>query len=100
MPLTQEPTGYEKTILSELQGAWSLLRESVAVATGFEGWDRAIFHIDEAMSWETVRNLKRMPPLLLIIRNICTQGKAPQEVLDNIKEVDVILNEVLSEFNN
>ena len=25
----EEPTGYEKTILSDLQGAWSLLRQSV-----------------------------------------------------------------------
>lgn len=100
MPFIQEPTGYEKTILSDLQGAWSLLRESVVDSAGFEGWDRTIFHIDEAMSWETVRNLKRMPPLLLIIRNICTQGMAPEEVLENIREVDEILKEVLSEFQD
>ena len=100
MPFTEEPTGYEKTILSDLQGAWSLLRVSVVDTVGFEGWDRAIFHIDEAMSWETARNLKRMPPLLLIIRNICTQGKAPQEVLENIQELDEILKEVLSEIPN
>ena len=100
MPFTQEPTGYEKTILSDLQGAWSLLRESVVNAAGFEGWDRAIFHIDEAMSWESVRNLKRMPPLLLIIRNICMQGKAPEEVLENIRVLDSILKEVLLEFHN
>jgi hypothetical protein len=100
MTFTQEPTGYEKTILSDLQGAWSSLRDSVVNAPGFEGWDRAIFHIDEAMSWETVRNLKRMPPLLLIIRNICIQGKAPQEVLENIREVDEILKGVLSESPN
>ena len=100
MPFTEEPRGYEKTILSDLQGAWSLLRDSVVDAVGFEGWDRAIFHIDEAMSWETVRNLKRMPPLLLIIRNICTQGKAPQEVLEKIQELDIIIKEVLSEIPN
>jgi hypothetical protein len=98
MQIIQEPTGYEKTILSDLQGAWSLLRESVVGAARFEGWDRAIFHIDEAMSWETVRNLKRMPPLLLIIRNICKQGKAPDEVSENIRELDEILKKVLSEF--
>lgn len=100
MPFVQEPTGYEKTILSDLQGAWNSLRASVVDAAGFEGWDRAIFHIDEAMSWESVRNLRRMPPLLLIIRNICTQGKAPEEVLENIREVDEILKECLSEFIN
>jgi len=99
MPFTQEPTGYEKTILSDLQGAWSVLRDSVVDAAGFEGWDRALFHIDEAISWESVRNLKRMPPLLLIIRNICIQGKTPQEVLENIQDVDQILKEVLSEYS-
>jgi hypothetical protein len=41
-----ESTGYEKTILSDLQGAWVVLRESVANSAGFEGGDRALFHID------------------------------------------------------
>ncbi len=101
MPFIQENTGYEKTILSDLQGAWILLRDSVAHAAGeFEGWDRALFHIDEAMSWESVRNLRGMPPLLLIIRNICSQGQAPQEILGNIRDVDEVLKEVLSEFAN
>lgn len=100
MPFIEEPTGYEKTILSDLQGAWMVLRNSVVESGGFEGSDRTIFHIDEAMSWDVVRNLRWMPPLLLIIRNICAQGKAPQEVLENIHEIDDILKEVLSEFHN
>ena len=100
MPFIQEPTGYEKTILSDLQGAWNILRESVVESAGFDGWDRALFHIDEAMSWEIVRNLREMPPLILIIRNICTQGNAPEEVLENIKEVDEIMREVLSEIHH
>jgi len=100
MPFIEEPTGYGKTILSDLQGAWMVLRGSVVESGGFEGSDRAIFHIDEAMSWEVVRNLRLMPPLLLIIRNICTQGKAPQEVIENIDEIDDVLKEVLSEFHN
>lgn len=32
MPFTQEPTGYEKTILSDLQGSWQVLRESVVAS--------------------------------------------------------------------
>ncbi len=99
MPFTEEPTGYEKTILSDLQGAWILLREFVVDTEGFEGMDRVLFHIDEAMSWETVRNLRLMPPLLLIIRNICIQAKAPTEVIESIKVVDDILKEVLSEYH-
>jgi hypothetical protein len=100
MPFIEESSGYEKTILSDLQGAWIVLRDSIVDAAGFEGWDRALFHIDEAMSWESVRNLKRMPPLLLIIRNLCVQGKAPQDVFENIQDLDEILKEVLSEFHN
>ncbi len=100
MSFIEESTGYEKTILSDLQGAWSLLRQSVVDSGGFEGWDRALFHIDEAMSWESVRNLRRMPPLLLIIRNLCVQAKAPQDVIEDTKVVDDILKEVLSECHN
>ena len=94
-----EPTGYEKTILSDLQGAWIVLRESVANSARFEGCDRVLFQIDEAMSWENVRNLRRMPPLLLIIRNLCIQGKAPDEVIKNIDEVNEILTETLEEYH-
>jgi len=100
MTFVQELTGYEKTILSDLQGAWAALRSSVVEAAGFEGWDRALFHIDEAMSWEKFRNLRGMPPLLLIIRNICIPGKAPEKVLENIRHVDEVLKEGLSEFIN
>ena len=100
MTIIKESTGYEKTILSDLQGAWSLVRSSVVEAAGFQGWDRAVFHIDEAMSWENVRNLKNMPPLLLIIKNICTQGNAPQEVIEDIRALESILTEVLDEIPN
>ena len=91
MAFPTEPTGYEKTILSDLQGAWIMLREAVVNSARFEWCDRVLFHIDEAMSWETVRNLRLMPPLLLIIRNLCLQGKAPDEVIRHIDEVQEIL---------
>ncbi len=99
MAFIEESTGYEKTILSGLQGAWGLLRQSVVDSGGFEGLDRALFHIDEAMSWESVRNLRKMPSLI-IIRNICTQAKVPHDVIEIIKEVDDILKEVLSKYHN
>jgi hypothetical protein len=94
-----EPTGYEKTVLSDLQGAWIVLRESVANSARFEGCDRVLFHIDEAMSWETVRNLRQMTPLLLIIRNLCIQGKAPDEVIQYIDDANDILTETLEEYH-
>lgn len=37
------------------QGAWYILRKLVADNAGFEGWERMLPHIDEAMSWESVR---------------------------------------------
>jgi hypothetical protein len=98
MAFPTESSGYEKTILSDLQGAWILLRQSVVETDGFKGMDRVLFHIDEAMSWESVRNLGRMPPLLLIIRNLCLQGRAPKEVMESIEEVNDILHEVLLEY--
>ena len=100
MAFPTECSGYEKTILSDLQGAWILLRESVVDTDGFEGWDRVLFHIDEAMSWESVRNLALMSPLLLIIRNLCLQGGAPEEVMEYIQEVHDILHEVLQEYSS
>jgi hypothetical protein len=100
MTFNEENTGYEKTILSDLQGAWACLRESVVKTFGFEGSDHAVFHVDEAMSWEVVRNLRQMLPILLVIRNICVQGKAPQEVIENINNIDEILKETLDEIHN
>jgi hypothetical protein len=32
MSFFTEPSGYEKTILSDLQGAWLLLREAIVIA--------------------------------------------------------------------
>jgi hypothetical protein len=98
MRFPTEPHGYQKTILSDLQGAWELFRASVVDTGGFGNADRVLFHTDEAMSWETVRNLNRMPALVLIIRNLCIQGSAPEEVMQNLGEVTNILEETLREL--
>ena len=98
MSFQTESTGYEKTILSDLQGAWTNFREAVAENAGFPGWEKVLFHIDEAMSWETVRNLKLMPPLVLVIRNLCVQGDAPEDVLTWLNEIHELLEEVLEIF--
>ena len=99
MVFQTEPTGYEKTILSDLQGAWNVFRLIVVDNAGFEGWDKVLFHTDEAMSWETVRNLKLMPPLILIIRNLCSQGNAPEEILLFLNEIHELVKETLEEYN-
>ena len=95
MTFFTEPTTYEKTILSDLQGAWSVLRQSVAECGGFEGWERMLFHIEEATSWETVRHLERMKPLLIIVRNIAIQGDCPEEIMLEIEDVSEILDETI-----
>jgi len=50
MAFETEPAGYEKTALSDLQGAWSHLRNVVVEHFGFPDSDRLLFHIDEGMS--------------------------------------------------
>ena len=97
-PFDKEQTGYEKTIFSDLQGAWSVLRSLVVDHAGFEGWERALFHIDEAMSWEVVRELRQMPPLIVVIRNICQQGQAPHEILESLNGIQGLLEETLEMF--
>ena len=95
MGFDTEPTGYEKTILSELQGAWQCLRTEVADNPGFTGWERVWFHIDEAMSWESVRNLRQMSRSLLLVRNLIQQGDAPDDVLECLSSLDELMAETL-----
>jgi hypothetical protein len=80
MPVPDEPIQYAKTALSDLQGAWENLRESVMEHYPFPEWQRLLFHIDEGMSWESVRNLDHMRSTLLLIRNIATPVDVPEAV--------------------
>jgi len=96
MTFYTEPTGYEKTALSDLQGAWQNLRDEVVEAIPFPEWERILFHIDEAMSWESVRNLEQMRNTLLLIQNIAAQSEVPDEVREWIKIVKQDLDEVFA----
>ena len=87
MSFGTEPTGYEKTALSDLQGAWINLRDSVVENFGFPDSDKLLFQIDEAMSWESVRNLQQMKSTLLLVRNIIAQTQSPEEVVEWANEV-------------
>jgi hypothetical protein len=100
MEFPTEPSGYQRGILSDLQGAWAVLRDSIIESTGFDGVDRALLHIDEANSWEVVRRLEHMPPLLLLVRNICTQGNAPDEVLQNLEILSELMDEVQADIRS
>ena len=87
MKFETEPTGYEKTALSDLQGSWENLRSAVVENFGFPDSEKLLFHIDEAMSWESVRNLKKMKSTLLLIQNIVAQIESPKEVLEWVSGV-------------
>lgn len=87
MGFETEPTGYEKTALSDLQGSWQNLRNTVVENFGFPDSDKLLFHIDEGMSWESVRNLNRMKTTLLLTQNIAVQTGAPEEITDGIDDV-------------
>ena len=96
MAFITEPTGYYKTALSDLQGAWGNLRETVVNNFGFPGSDKLLFHIDEAMSWECVRNLNQMKETFILVQNISLQTNAPEEVIECIDMVREDMAEVLS----
>jgi len=98
MSFPTEPPGYEKGILSDLQGAWAVLRDSIVDSDGFDGADRALFHIDEATSWEVVRHLEHMPPFLLLVRNICTQGSAPSVIMENLEILSELMDEIQTDI--
>ncbi len=87
MGFNTEPTGYEKTAISDLQGAWENLRSAVIEKFGFPDSDKLLFHINEAMSWESVRNLKKMESTLLLVQNIVMQTESPEEVIEWLDDV-------------
>jgi hypothetical protein len=99
MSFYEEPTHFEKTALSDLQGGWTVFRDTVVENFGFPGSDKIIFHIDEAMSWECVRDLNRMYPLINLIHNLANQNEAPESVLEAIIEVRNDFEEVRTALN-
>jgi len=46
MHFQEEPTGYEKMALSDLQSAWQNLQETVVERHSFPEWEWLLFHID------------------------------------------------------
>jgi hypothetical protein len=98
MSFYNEPTHYEKTALSDLQDSWTILRDTVVENFGFPGSEKIIFHIDEAMSWECVRDLNRMYPLINLIHNLASQHEAPESIIESIIEVRGNFEEVRTAF--
>jgi hypothetical protein len=77
-----------------LQGAWGNLRQAVVDNHPFPGSEKLLFHIDEAMSWESVRNLSQMRNTLLLIQNLANTNGAPDEVVEWIEDVADTLKEL------
>jgi hypothetical protein len=98
MAFYQETPHYEKTILSDLQGSWVLLREAVVNEHKTKDCSRLLFHIDEAMSWESVRNLERMKDTFILIQSIAQQIDVSEETAELLEDVRAILYEVLNEI--
>ena len=96
----QEEHSYSKTALSDLQGAWANLREEIVNNHPFENSGRLLFHIDEAMSWESVNNLKHMGDIIILIQNIAVRSKAPAEVVWGIKQVKEEFGAVLDDIDD
>ena len=65
----------------------------MAEQAGFPGWNRALFHIDEATSWESVRNLQNMHKSLVLVRNLLGQDEVPETVSEYLEEVNDLMNE-------
>ena len=95
MAFLKEAVGYEKTVISDLQGAWENLRDAVINNFGFPDSDKLLFHINEAMSWESVRNLDAMKMTFILVQNIALQAKAPDEVMEWISDTRESLDIVL-----
>ena len=100
MSFYQEPTHYEKTILSDLQGAWEVLRDEVIKELADKDCSQLLFHINEAMSWESVRNLNQMKNTLVLVQSIAQQINMADEIIELIEEVRDVLYQVLNEIQH
>jgi len=56
--------------------------------------DKLLFHVDEAMSWESVRNLQRMKSTLLLVQNVISQSDVSEEIVVCLGDVRESLEEV------
>ncbi|MDD5461477.1 MAG: hypothetical protein PHG00_07570 [Methylococcales bacterium] len=90
----------KKTILSDLQGAWELLRNEVIKEHASKDCSRLLFHINEAMSWESVRNLNQMKNTntFVLVQSIAQQINVSDEIMELVGDVRDVLYEVINEI--
>jgi len=97
MSFYQEPAYYEKTIFSDLQGAWEVLRNEVIKDQTNKDYSKLLPHIDEAISWESVRNLNHMKDTFVLVQNIAQQLNVSDEIMELIEDIRDVLYEILNE---
>lgn len=100
MSFQSEPTHYAKGILPDLQGTWSCLRQAIVDLPSSEIQHRLIFHMDEGMSLESVRDLNQMQKSLLLITNIVRQENLTQEITEYVEDIHAILDDLLTAIKN
>jgi len=47
------------------------------------------------MSWEMVRDLKKMKDLYLLIRNMCLKSNKAEELKEDLEEIRICLDEAI-----
>ena len=93
-----EQSGYVKTSLSDLQGAWENFKSVLLEQHPFEGSERVIFHTQEAMSWEIVRDLHKMKDLYLLIKNIISKSSCSEKFQEELDDILICLGEAIGEY--
>jgi hypothetical protein len=89
---------YEKTSLSELQGAWENFKTTLLKQLPFENSDKIIFHMNEAMSWKVVRDLHEMKNIYMLIRNIIIKTQQYETLVEELNEIKFCLDDALEEY--
>jgi hypothetical protein len=63
-------------------------------------YSRLLLPINEAMSWESVRNLNHMKNTFVLIQSIAQQMNVSDEIIELIEDIRDILYETLSELEH
>jgi hypothetical protein len=95
-----EPKGYVYGILSDLQGAFSCLRDAIIHLLESEISHRLLFHLNEAISWESVRDLSRMKNAFLLVENTIVQQGITDEIAELANDISAMLDEIFDDIRS
>ena len=95
MKLSIEPNQCMYGIFSALETAWSRLRDAVLSLPQDELQCRLLFHMDEAMSWESVRDLSRMKKAFLLIKHHLQQARVLGDWIELMEDIEILLHDIV-----